>query len=78
MTISAVFCAYDKPGIVGGTSSWIQRLLPALADHGITARCLVFLHTGEKGPVSAELESAMKGHIVGEAQLVGTYQKQAR
>ena len=33
--------------------------------------------TGLASPTKAELEAAMKGHIVGEAQLVGTYQRQA-
>jgi Raf kinase inhibitor-like YbhB/YbcL family protein len=31
--------------------------------------------TGLASPTKAELERAMQGHIVGEAQLVGTYQK---
>jgi Raf kinase inhibitor-like YbhB/YbcL family protein len=29
-------------------------------------------------PTKAQLEQAMKGHIIGEAQLVGTYQKAAK
>jgi Raf kinase inhibitor-like YbhB/YbcL family protein len=29
-------------------------------------------------PTKAKLEQAMKGHIIGEAQLVGTYQKAAK
>jgi glycosyltransferase involved in cell wall biosynthesis len=49
---------YDKPGIVGGTSSWIQWLLPELARRGVTVRCLVLLHTGEKGIVSRALEDS--------------------
>jgi hypothetical protein len=28
-----------------------------------------------KHPTKAKLEEAMKGHIIGEAQLMGTYQK---
>ena len=31
-----------------------------------------------KNPTKAQLEQAMKGHIVGQAELVGTYQKGAR
>ena len=34
--------------------------------------------TGLASPSKAELEAAMKGHIVGEAQLVGTYQRKAQ
>ena len=34
--------------------------------------------TGLASPSKAELEKAMSGHIVGEAQLVGTYQRAAR
>lgn len=33
--------------------------------------------TGLASPTKTELEAAMKGHIVGEAQLVGTYQRPA-
>jgi colanic acid/amylovoran biosynthesis glycosyltransferase len=54
----ATFCCYDKPGIVGGTSSWIQWLVPELRRAGIDARCLVFLHTGESGPVTRTLEES--------------------
>ena len=54
----ATFCVYDKPGILGGTSSWIQWLLPELAKRGVRVRCLVFLHTGEKGIVSSALETS--------------------
>ena len=28
-----------------------------------------------KQPTKAKLEEAMKGHVIGEAQLMGTYQK---
>jgi len=34
--------------------------------------------TGLASPTKAELEAAMKGHIVGESQLVGTYQRKAQ
>ncbi len=50
------FCAYDKPGFLGGTSTWIQWLLPELKARGLDVRCYEFLHTGEKGPVTAHLE----------------------
>lgn len=57
MTVRVSFCAYDKPGVVGGTSSWIEWLLPVLQAKGFRIRCYVFLHTGEKGPVTDALES---------------------
>ena len=34
--------------------------------------------TGLASPTQAELEAAMKGHVLGEAQLVGTYQRTGR
>jgi Raf kinase inhibitor-like YbhB/YbcL family protein len=34
--------------------------------------------TGLASPTKAELEAAMKGHVVAEAQLVGTYQRPAQ
>lgn len=34
--------------------------------------------TDLKQPTKAKLEEAMKGHVIGEAQLMGTYQKAAR
>jgi len=37
------FCAYDSPHTLGGPVTWIQRLLPALRDHKIEARCLFLL-----------------------------------
>jgi colanic acid/amylovoran biosynthesis glycosyltransferase len=54
--LAATFCIYDKPGIVGGPTSWILWLLPELRNFGIESTCLVLLHTGEPGPVSAALE----------------------
>jgi len=48
--LKVTFCTYDKPGCVGGPFSWLQRLLPALREHGIEARCLIFLHHGDTGP----------------------------
>ncbi|MEO8576929.1 MAG: glycosyltransferase family 4 protein, partial [Gemmatimonadales bacterium] len=57
LTPTVAFCAYDKPGFLGGTSTWIQWLLPDLQAKGLKVRCYVFLHTGEKGPVTEYLES---------------------
>ena len=54
---TVAFCAFDKPGFLGGTSRWIQELLPALQAKKIKTRCYIFLHTGEKGPVTKYLES---------------------
>lgn len=50
MMLKVTFCTYDKPGCVGGPFSWLQRLLPTLREHGIEARCLIFLHHGDTGP----------------------------
>jgi len=57
MTVTAAFCAYDKPGHIGGTSTWIQWLLPALKNKGIAVRCYVFLHTGEPGELTESLRN---------------------
>lgn len=48
--LKVTFCSYDNPGCVGGPFSWLQRLLPALRQHGIEARCLILLHYGDTGP----------------------------
>jgi glycosyltransferase involved in cell wall biosynthesis len=48
--IKVTFVAYDKPDNVGGPPAWLQRLLPALREHGIESRCLFLLHWGETGP----------------------------
>ena len=49
-TIKASFCVYDLPNNVGGPSSWILRLLPAIRERGIEPHCLV-LCWGRSGPV---------------------------
>ncbi len=49
-TTKATFCVYDSPHNVGGPSSWILRLLPAMVEHGIEPHCLV-LCWGRSGPV---------------------------
>jgi colanic acid/amylovoran biosynthesis glycosyltransferase len=46
---SLTICAYDSPGQVGGTTSWLRRLLPALRANGIEIRCLLLRHFGESG-----------------------------
>lgn len=48
--LKVTFCTYDKPDCVGGPFSWLQRLLPALREHGIEPRCLILLHHGDTGP----------------------------
>ena len=48
--LRVTFCAYDKPGNVGGPPAWLQRLLPALRVRGIECRCLFLLHFGDSGP----------------------------
>ena len=49
------FCVYDKPDSVGGPVTWIQRLIPALEERGIEARCLFLLHWGDTGPALRSL-----------------------
>lgn len=49
------FVAYDRPQLVGGTASWLQRLVPALAEKGIDVRCLLFRHFGETGTTEQAL-----------------------
>jgi colanic acid/amylovoran biosynthesis glycosyltransferase len=56
--VRAIFCVYDKPGIVGGPYSWILQLLPDLRSRGIDCSALVMLHTGEEGPVIKGLRDA--------------------
>lgn len=55
--LKVTFCTYDKPGCVGGPFSWLQRLLPTLLEHGIEARCLIFLHHGDTGPTLEALRA---------------------
>ncbi|WP_269540993.1 glycosyltransferase family 4 protein [Cerasicoccus fimbriatus] len=50
------FCAFDKPGNIGGPASWLIWLMPALQKRGFAIHCLVFLHTGEDGPLVKFLE----------------------
>lgn len=53
--LKVTFCIYDKPDSVGGPVTWVQRLLPALREHGIEARCLFLLHWGNTGPALSAL-----------------------
>lgn len=55
--LRVTFCAFDKPGNIGGPTSWLMWLMPALRERGFQVRCLVFLHTGEDGPMVEFLES---------------------
>ena len=55
--LKVTFCAYDKPGNVGGPDSWLQRLLPALAEYDVEVRCLILLHCGDTGPTLEVLRS---------------------
>ncbi len=49
-------CAYDSPGQVGGTTSWLRRLLPILRENGIETRCLLLRHFGELGGTEQYLQ----------------------
>jgi len=48
--LRVTFCAYDKPGNVGGPPAWLQRLLPQLSYQGLQVDCLILLHYGQTGP----------------------------
>jgi colanic acid/amylovoran biosynthesis glycosyltransferase len=56
--VKVTFCSYDKPDSVGGPTTWIQTLLPALRDRGIEVRCLFLLHWGTTGPALSGLQKA--------------------
>lgn len=49
------FCAYDKPGSIGGPVTWLQQLLPALKTRGLDVSCLILFHIGETGPLYEHL-----------------------
>lgn len=51
------FCAYDKPGSIGGPVTWLQHLLPSLKQRGLDVRCLILFHLGETGPLYEHLTS---------------------
>jgi glycosyltransferase involved in cell wall biosynthesis len=53
--LKVTFCAYDKPGNVGGPVSWLRRIVPLLRDRGIEVRCLFIMHFGETGPALSSL-----------------------
>ncbi|TPV35754.1 glycosyltransferase family 4 protein [Paucihalobacter ruber] len=55
MNQSITFCAYDKPGSIGGPVTWLQHLLPALKQRGLDVRCLILFHLGETGPLYEHL-----------------------
>lgn len=38
------FCAYDRPGYVGGPNAWLRRLLPPLAERGIDPEVLILFN----------------------------------
>jgi colanic acid/amylovoran biosynthesis glycosyltransferase len=49
------FCAYDKPGNIGGPVTWLQLLLPALQERGFEVSCLILFHVGDTGPLVEHL-----------------------
>jgi len=57
--MKVTFCAYDRPGYVGGPNAGLIRLLPALRALGVDARCL-FLTFAPHGqcPTIRALESS--------------------
>jgi colanic acid/amylovoran biosynthesis glycosyltransferase len=55
--VKVTFCAYDKPGSIGGPVTWLQHLLPALKQRGFDIRCLILFHVGETGPLYEHLTS---------------------
>jgi len=52
---SITFCAYDKPGSIGGPVTWLMRLLPYLKQTGFEVSCLILFHKGNTGPLYEHL-----------------------
>src|SRR5574340_436027 len=71
-------------GTLQGTNDWHRTgyggPCPPIGAHRYFHKlyALDTVLTDLKQPTKAKLEEAMKGHIIGEAQLMGTYQKAAR
>ena len=55
MKHSITFCAYDKPGSIGGPVTWLMRLLPYLKQTGFEVSCLILFHKGNTGPLYEHL-----------------------
>lgn len=55
MNKKITFCAYDKPGNIGGPVTWLQLLLPALQERGFEVTCLILFHVGDTGPLVEHL-----------------------
>ena len=55
MKHSITFCAYDKPGSIGGPVTWLMHLLPYLKQTGFEVSCLIFFHEGNTGPLYEHL-----------------------
>lgn len=49
------FCAYDKPGSIGGPVTWLMNLLPKLKEENFEVSCLVLFHEGNTGPLFQHL-----------------------
>ncbi|GHB37210.1 glycosyltransferase family 4 protein [Mongoliitalea lutea] len=64
------FCAYDKPGSIGGPVTWLQNLLPALKKKGFEVCCLILFHENETGPL---FEHLIQHHITCEATKFNYY-----
>jgi Raf kinase inhibitor-like YbhB/YbcL family protein len=63
-----------------GTATGYRGPCPPTGRHRYVHKlyALDTILTGLASPTKAELEAAMKGHVVAEAQLVGTYQRPAQ
>ena len=55
MKHSITFCAYDKPGSIGGPVTWLMHLLPYLKQTGFEVSCLILFHKGNNGPLYEHL-----------------------
>lgn len=53
--MKVVFASYDRCDDIGGVSSWLQRFLPLLRDHGIDVEAHLFQIGGARGTNLAAL-----------------------
>ncbi len=71
------------PGTREGTNDWKRTgyggPCPPIGRHRYFHRLYALdVALGDRGPLTrAELDAAMRGHILGKAELIGTYQKEA-
>ncbi len=57
MSKRVTFCAYDKPGSIGGPVTWLMNLLPKLKSENFEVSCLILFHEGDTGPLYKHLRA---------------------